>query len=426
MMKLKRRKPAKKLALARRFQALTSNEQVELANCKFWLGKILYGMTKVPERSLEKKKRLRKAAKIVFLQYIWILYRPIGDPVHNPRKYINFDTFNESDCRALFRFLKPDLTRLKLALQIPDSIVIESGYRVGGEELMLRALFELSTGCDQYEVAVVFGGDQPFQSRVLKWFMVHVYRRFHYLLSDNLEWWYDNGYLHASMHAINKKIKSVMNWQEMDANLYDVGLFIDCNCMSTARPGGGPAEEGVGSIRWDTTVQKAFYNGWKSIHGLKHQTVDCAYGMTVDLFGPWSLRRNDCKLLSESNIIPRLRDMQQGQPVQVKVYGDSIYPHLSHLRSKFENPAPAEGLHNNAFKKARISIEWNYMTTASLFGYICKESKLKIMGTYNVAKVYTVVTLLKNCFVACYGCETSNYFGIQIPKDMLEQYMRVN
>ena len=50
------------------------------------------------------------------------------------------------------------------------------------------------------------------------------------------------------------------------------------------------------------------YNGWKSIHGLKHQTVDIAHGLTIDLHGPMSLRRNDLTLLRESDIVNRLRE----------------------------------------------------------------------------------------------------------------------
>lgn len=82
--------------------------------------------------------------------------------------------------------------------------------------------------------------------------------------------------------------------------------------METDRPGGGPREAGANSVRWDTMMQRAFYNGWKSVHGLKHQTVDNALGFTVDMHGPTSLRRNDLTLLRESNIVDRLAAMQNG------------------------------------------------------------------------------------------------------------------
>jgi hypothetical protein len=62
-------------------------------------------------------------------------------------------------------------------------------------------------------------------------------------------------------------------------------MYIYIYCLETCTVGGGPAEEGADAARWDPLIQQAFYNGWKSIHGLKHQTLDCAYGMTIDMFG---------------------------------------------------------------------------------------------------------------------------------------------
>ena len=66
--------------------------------------------------------------------------------------------------------------------------------------------------------------------------------------------------------------------------------------------GGGPAEEGAKAMRWYVKIHEAFYNGWKSLNGLKHQTVNNAGGFTKDMFGPKSLRRKELILLRESHI----------------------------------------------------------------------------------------------------------------------------
>ena len=47
------------------------------------------------------------------------------------------------------------------------------------------------------------------------------------------------------------------------------------------------------SYSWSNDVQRSFYNGLKSIHSLKQQTVDNALGFTIDVFGLVSLRCND-------------------------------------------------------------------------------------------------------------------------------------
>ena len=41
--------------------------------------------------------------------------------------------------------------------------------------------------------------------------------------------------------------------------------YINCSCLETDRPGGWPSKAGVNSSPWDSDIQRAFYNGWKSI-----------------------------------------------------------------------------------------------------------------------------------------------------------------
>ena len=83
--------------------------------------------------------------------------------------------------------------------------------------------------------------------------------------------------------------------------------FIDCNCLRTERAGGGLLrEEGPGSYCWSNDVQIYFYNGWKSMHGLKHQTLDNALGFTMDIFGPVC---NDMALFRDSEINMRMENI---------------------------------------------------------------------------------------------------------------------
>jgi hypothetical protein len=50
--------------------------------------------------------------------------------------------------------------------------------------------------------------------------------------------------------------------------------FIDNTLNSTCRPGGGPACDGENAPRNDPDIQRAYYTGWKKMHGQKFQTVD--------------------------------------------------------------------------------------------------------------------------------------------------------
>lgn len=89
--------------------------------------------------------------------------------------------------------------------------------------------------------------------------------------------------------------------------------------------GGGLTEEGANARRWDDKVQRAFYTGWKSIHGLKYQTVDIAYGFTCNIAGPISLRHSDLRLLLESDMKHRLAELPINEERQLVIFGDSAY-----------------------------------------------------------------------------------------------------
>jgi hypothetical protein len=247
---------------------------------------------------------------------------------------------------------------------------------------------------------------------------------------DNLDWWRANGFLEQSRRAISQKLEALgLFFDESTIPIYQpVAAFIDCNCLETSRVAGGPRGDGAAADRWDCNIQRAFYNGWKSIHGLKHQTVDIAHGFTIDMLGPTSLRRNDLRLLGLSQVNERLAEIQEGECIQSIMFGDSIYPFLSHLRTYFStNPNVRQKLENHAYKSVRIPIEWNYGHTANLFSYLRNLEKLKVMDGDEdvVCRVYLVCTLLRNCHTALYGCQSSRYFDIPIPLDMLERFLRL-
>ena len=151
------------------------------------------------------------------------------------------------------------------------------------------------------------------------------------------------------------------------------------------------------------------YNGWKSQHGVKDQTVDGASGHTWDMFGPLPIRQNDLYLLRESKILDRWRDTIRELPHQdestpeFKIFGDSAYKYREHLFTYFsrQHNQQCSDLLNYALKAVRISIEWNYGHTVQLFKALSKIYKLRALsGKEGTAlKLYTVATLLRNFHV---------------------------
>lgn len=336
------------------------------------------------------------------------------------------DSFSISDCPILFRFQQNHLKLLLDSLNFPLSIALDNRSRMSGEEVLLRGLYELVSGDNKHTIAVtVFGRDWTQQGRAFTWFIAFMYNNHKHLVADNLSWWFRNGFFEISRQAIFAKMQSVQ--PGLTEDIFNISHFIDCNCLSCSTPGGGPAAEGVDAPRHDDLIQRCSYNGWKSIHGLKHQTVDNALGMTVDMYGPTMLRRNDLALLRLSNVNNRFRILQILQRIQYIIFGDSAYIRQSHIMSYFAaaDLPNLSRLLNYAIKTTRMSIEWNYGYTASLFKYFLKFDKLRLMESSTASEVYTVGTLLRNFSIALYGGQTSNYFNISVkePEMFLRAYI---
>ena len=424
------RRVARRLSLRYRFQRLTSHEQVELRKIrKYAVFVVMLKHISTPDTlDVEEMDAIDTCLKTLILEYFSIL---LLDPVQNirlltSRRDRDIISFCVSDCPLIFRFQREHLRLLLDLLKFPSIITLDNRSKMSGEEVLLRGLFELVSGENKHAIAVsTFGRDWSQQSRAFKWFILHIYQNFKHLLEDNLLWWYRNGFFELSRRAIFSKMRKVEPTLEHN-DPFNISHFIDCNCLSCSTPGGGPNGEGVDAPRHDDLIQRCAYNGWKSIHGLKHQTVDNALGMTVDMYGPTMLRRNDLALLRDSHINNRFRRLQVDSPTQYVIFGDSAYVRQSHILSYFPSATmPAASKCNYAIKTTRMSIEWNYGCTANLFKYFLMFNKLRLMESSTASRVYTVGTLLRNFLIALYGGQTSNYFnlGVKDPELFLRSYI---
>lgn len=208
--------------------------------------------------------------------------------------------------------------------------------------------------------------------------------------------------------------------------------FIDCKCIETCVPGGGPVVDGADAPRFDYNVQRAFYNGWKSLHGLKHQTVDIAHGLTIHMHGPTSVRRNDQNLFASSaitGIFNNCHDINNIPDNTYCIFGDSAYHTGNYIQTYYKprNNAPLtaeETAFNEAMRSERIAIEWNYAVTSSLYRYLKNVYKLKVLQSKNVSKIYTVATLFKNFRCCMVGNQVSNYFHVTLPHYFLYCYIK--
>ena len=150
----------------------------------------------------------------------------------------------------------------------------------------------------------VFGRDFTQWSRAFNWFVSHIIGHFAYLLMDNLKYW--SRFFPDFADSIGKKLGEKYDLH-FDEPFRVVG-FYDCTVIGTCRPGGGPAEPGIGAARWTHLLQIAFYNGWKKKHGLKWLSLEAPNGMCMFLFGPMAFHHSDIDLLVGSDLNQKLAD----------------------------------------------------------------------------------------------------------------------
>ena len=233
-MAIERRQQARYISVRRRFQALTSQERVLATKLQKLVLVSMFQARSV--ESDEEREKISGLAHLALRKYCTILYfedEGLPRPIRLDRRIASFSA---SQCWNFFETRDEDLIRLLRALRLPEMCTLRNGSTMAGEEVMLRGLLELVTGDNQYNIAEnVFGREQSQQSRAFYFFVEHVFTTFYDLVTDNLQWWWDNGFMHESRDAIARRLRS-LGWRGENT----VGWFIDCNCMETSRVAGGP------------------------------------------------------------------------------------------------------------------------------------------------------------------------------------------
>ena len=211
-MALKERHARRWLSRRLRFLGLTSHEQVELRKLKRFYFLLEFMINEASKRGdLQDAHKLRECQHLCEIRYISIKYtsedRFVVPPLVNWQRTIA--SFDETVCDQQFRFLRNHLTLLCELLHFPEWVIFDNRSKMLGEEVFLRGLYEIRSGSTQFDCAAnLFGREASAQSRAYTWFINHIYSRFKHLVTNNLDWWYRNGFMDQSKDAIwNKMIE---------------------------------------------------------------------------------------------------------------------------------------------------------------------------------------------------------------------------
>jgi hypothetical protein len=108
-------------------------------------------------------KELSRRGKVAFLMYLRMVLEPQNFKIERPMRItITIGSFTNYNCWNFFEFCQADLVRILIGLEVDgDKYTLENGSVMSGEEILLRGLYELVSGDDQYLIAErMFGRDQ--------------------------------------------------------------------------------------------------------------------------------------------------------------------------------------------------------------------------------------------------------------------------
>jgi hypothetical protein len=180
------------------------------------------------------------------------------------RKFIQIHQLSDSDAKLKFRFHSAnDLNLLFIGLHFPQKFTAPRvGRKFSGEEVFLSGIYlAFPNRFDDDGWKIRFGFDHQTASQAVSLFYRFMVRNWAYLLFDNLEFWLP--FIPRFNQAIRLKC-SELGCQYDDLKIFG---FIDNTLNSTCRPGGGPACDGENAPRNDPDIQRAYYTGWKKMHG---------------------------------------------------------------------------------------------------------------------------------------------------------------
>ena len=329
------------------------------------------------------------------------------------------DSFRDEEIPNNFRFRsKSQLSKLIRCFQMPELLRSTQGHVFKSEELLLVTLFRFHCPCITTDATFkqIFGWTDWKVSMGVKLFVEYIIMNWSYLIEDNAAYWVD--FFPMFAECIQKKlIEYGCNFLPSNQiGGFKVFGFIDNTVFPTSRPGGGPVQDGVGSPRNHPLLQRSFYNGWKSLHGIKFQTIALPNGMMFHVWGPASCRHNDNYTLQHSNIQQVLSNIQLNQPLKYVVYGDSAYWSDEFIKSRHrdEEMCDTKKLENASMSKCRQTVEWDYGLVGSLWKRIFFKKNLKLREQ-SVCNMTLFCMLITNAYVTMNGSQSSVFFTCMPP-----------
>ena len=342
------------------------------------------------------------------------------DRVIHPR--VTILSFSSIEIPSTFRFRSTEqLVRLYNSLNIPAKIVMPSRHTCSREELFLVGLTRITSVTRLQDFERIFHRGHTWLSQVFSYFVTWMERKHGWRLYDNLNFWVPH--FERFAEAIRSKAVALSGGQlNFVPDQFRIAMVTDCCNQIISRPGSGPAMDGPDAARRDPAgwLQRVFYNGWLADCGMKYGTVESPCGMTLFASSGESSRHSDLTWLANSDINSKLERVQTDYGINpdnlFKMYGDSIFPWMSCLLSRYKGDdiTEIERLENRVMSSCREHVEWHYGEIKTLFPFVDYSNKQQLLKT-PVRETFVTAMILRNCYVCLNENKTSNFFSCTPP-----------
>ena len=319
-----------------------------------------------------------------FSDYLEIAYYPSSNRITSSSMGCRFpalqrmsiDELGINECREMTGFSKSQLEILFRHLRIPERLRDVTSRRVfSGEEAFLHYMVYNRLGITKLQLSLYYFGGDPrrfsYSIRVFGKFLFHTF--YHKISGDSMRMWvnritdFRRAIWNSVVNTIVVDSESRLNGNELRGFRLEVPFdsfrvfgFLDDTSIRTTAPG----IEARRRNGFRDDIQRAFYSGYFSHHGVKVQAVSLPNGMIGSVY-IGCLRVSDSGLLNMSRLNAYLSslfhehhlELPQADNLLPVIYGDGVFPALPTVVPRYSHPSQYERRINNVLSSVRQNIE---------------------------------------------------------------------
>lgn len=275
-----------------------------------------------------------------------------------------------------FRFSMPEIQHMVRALDMQQIYRTENGCVISGLEGLCLVLYRLAHPGRLTEAKKIFGRNESTLSNLFNVVLKDIYFSWkHLLLFDHVR--LTPAFLEQMAAAVYRKTARGANSRR------DIWAFMDGTHLRVCRPG---------------EDQEELYSRYKRHHSLKYQAVVTPDGIIVHFGGPFSGRRHDQRMMTESKLRDYLaQHSRRANGEMLFIYGDEGYQRLDPVHAPYRHLrlTPEEVWVNGDMQRPRLCVEWAFGYLSNHWSFVNLYQKLRI-GLMPVGIYFPVIALFSN------------------------------